>query len=213
MHIVTYIKKKPKLTLYFDPEMPNIDQSCFTGDEPEIFRDHYRDAKEESPERMPQPRGRSVKITAFVDASHASDKITRRSHTGFVIFINRAPIMWYSKKQNTVESSAFSSEFIAMKTCMEQIVSLRFTLRMFGIPIDGITDMLTDNESVMKNTSKIDLSLNKKHSSIAYHAVRLSVAAGVLRVGWVNTHENIADAFTKRLSAQKRDYLFGNWTY
>jgi len=55
--------------------------------------------------------------------------------------------------------------------------------------------------------------LNKKHSSIAYHAVRWSVAAGVLRVGWVNTHENIADAFTKRLSAQKRDYLFGNWTY
>ena len=196
MYIVAFIKKKPKLTLYFDPDTPNIDQSCFTGDEPEVFKDHYRDAKEELPERMPQPRGRSVKINAFVDASHASDKVTRRS-----------------KKQNTVESSAFSSEFIVMKTCIQQMVSLRFKLRMFGIPIDGFTAVLTDNESVMKNTSKIDSSLNKKHSSIPYHAVRWSVAAGVLRVGWVITHENIADAFTKRLRAQKRDYLFGNWTY
>ena len=59
-----------------------------------------------------------------------------------------------------------------MKTCIEKIVSLRFKLRVFGIPIDGSTDALTDNESVMKNTSKIDSSLNKKHSSIAYHALR-----------------------------------------
>ena len=73
---------------------------------------------------MPIPRGRMVSTTAYVDALHAANKMTRRSHTGFILFVNQAPITWYSKRQNTVESSTFSSEFIALKTCMESIVSL-----------------------------------------------------------------------------------------
>ena len=213
LHIVAYIKKKPKLTLYFDPSLPQIDESMFTGDDADVFLDHYRDAKEQMPERMPQPRGRPVTMTAFVDASHAANKVTKRSHTGFIIFVNRAPIIWYSKKQNTVESSTFSSEFIAMKTCMEHIVALRSKLRMFGVPIDGAANVIADNDSVVKNSKKIDSSLNKKHSSIAYHAVRWSVAARIMRVGWIRSEENIADAMTKRLTAAKRDYLFGNWMY
>ena len=213
LHIVAYIRRKPKLTLYFDPDYPIIDENCFTGNTASAFQDHYRDAKEELPARMPKPRGRMVRITSFVDASHAANKVTRRSHTGFLIFVNRAPIIWYSKKQSTVESSTFSSEFIAMKTCMEHIVSLRFKLRMFGIPIDGPADVLCDNLSVVKNSSKIESTLNKKHSQIAYHAVRWSVAANVLRVGWIDGKKNLADAMTKRLPVVKRDYLFGNWTY
>ena len=84
---------------------------------------------------------------------------------------------------------------------------------MFGVPIDGAPNVIADNDSVVKNSSKIDSSLNKKHSSIAYHAVRWSVAARIMRVGWIQSEENIADAMTKRLTAAKRDYLFGNWTY
>ena len=213
LHIVAFLKKKPKLTLYFDPEEPIVDELSFNGESRERFLEHYREAVEEMPNNMPRPRGRPVKTTAFVDASHAGDKRTRRSITGYIIFVNRAPIIWFSKKQNTVESSTFSSEFIAMKTCVEHIAALRFKLRMFGIPVNDGADILCDNESVVNNSSKIESVLNKKHSSIAYHAVRWAVAAGVVRVGWINTNENLADAMTKRLPAIKRDYLFGNWTY
>jgi len=213
LHIVAFLKKKPKLTLYFDPSEPNIDESIFNGESRERFLEQYRDAFEEMPHNMPPPRGRSATTTAFVDSSHGGDKRTRRSVTGYVIFVNRAPIIWYSKKQNTVESSTFSSEFIAMKTCVEHIAALRFKLRMFGMAVDTPTNVLCDNESVVKNSSKIESVLHKKHSSIAYHAVRWAVAAGVVRVGWINTNENVADPFTKRLPAIKREYLFGNWTY
>ena len=96
---------------------------------------------------------------------------------------------------------------------MEQIVSLRFKLRMFGIPIDGPADVLCDNLSAVNNSSKIESTLNKKYSSIAYCAVRWSVAANILRVGWIDGKENSADAMKKRLPVVKRDYLFGNWTY
>ena len=136
------------------------------------------------------------------------------SHSSInIIFINRAPIIWHSKRQNTVESSTFTSEFIAMKACMERIVGIRFKLQMFGIPIDGAADVLCDNQSVVNNSSKFESTLDKKHASIAYHAVRWAVAAGIIRVGKVHKDDNLADAFTKRLSATKREYLFGNWTY
>ena len=214
IHIVAYLKHQPKLTLYFDPERANIDESIFaSGSSPDQFQDLYRDANEELPERMPQPLGISVRITSFVDASHAANKVNRRSHTGFVIFVNRAPIIWFSKRQNTVESSTFSSEFIAMKTCMESIVALRYKLRMFGVPIDGPADVLCDNQSVVLNSSCIDSALNKKHNALAYHATRWSVAAGVMRVGKIDTKDNIADAFTKRLTYMQRAHLFHQWTY
>ena len=100
-----------------------------------------------------------------------------------------------------------------MKACMERIVGIRFKLQMFGIPIDGATDVLCDNQSVLNNSSKFESTLDKKHASIAYHAVRWAVAAGIIRVGKVHKDDNLADAFTKRLSATKREYLFGNWTY
>ena len=90
----------------------------------EDFKLVYRNAKEELPPMMPAPRGMAVEISAFVDASHAANKKTRKSHTGYIIFVNSAPILWYSKRQNTVEASTFGAEFIALKTCVEAIVHL-----------------------------------------------------------------------------------------
>ena len=170
------------------------------------------------PHRMPRPRGVAVETMAFVDASHGANKVTRRSHSGHILFVNSAPVKWLSRRQQTVETSAFSSEFIALKQCLEDVEHLRFKLRMFGIPLfhDGESDatlILCDNYSVVTNTSDVESSLNKKHSSIAYHFARWNVAAGVCKVAWVKTGKNIADAMTKRLSVTARDYLFGKWTY
>ena len=212
LHIFAFLKRKPKLSLYFDPNQPHIDNSIFK-DNADDFKEFYRDAVEEVPPRRPEPRGRGVKITSFVDASHGTNKVTRKSHTGYIVFLNRAPILWFSKAQNTVETSTFSSEFIALKACMEGITSLRYKLQMFGVPIDGPADVLCDNQSVVNNSSKFGSALNKKHNAIAYHAVRWAVAAGVLRVGKVDTKENLADALTKRLAAKVREFLFGSWTY
>ena len=87
---------------------------------------------------MPTPRGPNLSITAFVGASFAQDKKTRKSHTGFIIFVNRAPITWFSKRQSTVETSTFSAEFMAMKSCVSAIESLRFKLRMVGFQLKDL---------------------------------------------------------------------------
>ena len=115
-----------------------------------------------------------------------------------------------------METSAFSAEFLTMKHCIEDIEYLRFKLQMFGIPLCEdrfLTNILCDNEGVVKNSSRVESTLNKKHSAIAYNFTRWNVAAGVCKVSWISTVENIADALTKRLPANVREYLFGNWTY
>ena len=66
---------------------------------------------------------------------------------------------------------------------------------------------------VVKNTSNVESSLNKKQSAIAYHFSRWNVESVVYTIAWIPTRENIADAMTKRLAKAVRDYRFGNWTY
>jgi hypothetical protein len=214
LHVVAFLKRHPKLTLYLSPQLPNVDFGDFQTNRTD-FAEMYRDAKEEMPHKIPSPRGRGMTMLAYVDASHAANKVTRRSHTGYVVFLNRAPILWYSKRQQTVETSTFSAEFIALKVCLEAIEHLRFKLRCFGIPIPNNepTYVFCDNESVVKNTTRIESTLNKKHSAIAYHHCRWSVAAGIISVTHIRTHENIADCFTKRLPSNTRNYLFGSWTF
>ena len=214
LRIFGYLKRKPKVSLCMDPALPVIDYALFRT-KAEDFKEYYHDAYEELPHDMPRPRGRPVVTTAFVDASHAANRKTRKSHTGYIIFVNWAPILWYSKRQQTVEGSTFSSEFIAMKTCVEAIVHLRYKLRMFGIPMpDGhATNIFCDNESVVKNASQVESTLNKKHNSLAYHYCRWATAAGIITTSWIDGEENLSDAMTKRLTQFRREYLFGNWTY
>jgi hypothetical protein len=57
---------------------------------------------------MLKPRGQRVTISAFVDAIHARNKVTRD-----IIYVQNAPILWYSKRQNTVEAATFGSEMVA----------------------------------------------------------------------------------------------------
>ena len=135
---------------------------------------------EELPARCPKPRGNSVIISCFVDADHAGNRVTRRSHTGILIFVNNAPILFYSKRQNTVETSTFGSELVAMRIAKEMIVGLRHKLRMFGVPIDGPANVYCDNQGVVKNTSLPESTLSKKHNAINYHAVREACAAGII---------------------------------
>ena len=167
----------------------------------------YVDAQEDLPTNSPTPLGNPVQINCFVDSDHAGDRVTRRSHTGIIIYLNKSPISWFSKKQATVESSTFGSEFVALRLAVEQIISLRYKLRMLGIPIEGHANVFCDNDSVFKNSTLAESRLTKKHNSVCFHRVRESVAAKIAMPYKVHTDFNLADLLTKSLSAPKRLFL------
>ena len=203
-HIFGYLKMNPKHKLFFDPQHPYIDERAFKEND---WYEFYCDAKERLPNDSPKPRGNMASTHCFVDSDHSGDKVTRQSQTGILIFVNRAPILWYSKRQNAVETSTFGSEFIAMKTVVEQVESLRYKLRMFGVPLEGPTNIFCEIEAVFKNASIPDSTLKNKHTSIFYHCCRDAVVSRTVRVAKEGTLRNLSDLFTKPLSQATREAI------
>ena len=193
-HIFAYLKAHSNAEMVFDPTPVEPDMSLFERQDWSYSSYGYESLKEELPLNMPKPLGKSMTMRVFVDADHAGDLITRRSRTGFIVFLNNAPIYWSSKKQNSVETSTFGSEFVAMKQATEYIRGLRYKLRM----------MFCDNKSVWCNTTAPGSTLKKKSNAIAYHFVREGVARDEWRTTYVNTDDNVADLLTKPLSGPKR---------
>ena len=110
-------------------EHPSIDERIFKRYD---WYNFYRGAKEAIPLDCPEPLGKSMSTHCFVDADLAGNLISRRSQTVFLIFCNRAPIIWHSKRQNAVETSTFGREMMALKNGVELVKALRYNLRMFG---------------------------------------------------------------------------------
>jgi hypothetical protein len=199
-HIFAYLKRYEKSTMVFDDNLPHFDETRFVRCD---WTEFYPGATEAEPPNAPELRGKSVTMSCYVDADHAGCRATRRSHSGILIFLNRAPILWYSKRQNTVETSTFGSEYVAAKTAVEMIEGLRYKLRMMGIPVAGATNFFCDNESVVKSSVRPESTLKKKHNAIAYHRVREAQAADIIRVAWEPTDSNLADLLTKVLPGPK----------
>jgi hypothetical protein len=87
----------------------------------------YGDSDEELPPDMPAPRGNLVRTTTFEDANLMHDLTT-----GILHLVNQTPVAWFSKRQKTVETATYGSEFVAAKIATEQIMDRRYTLRMMG---------------------------------------------------------------------------------
>ena len=206
-HIFAYLKKHENgERIVFDPKLPDIDERVFNSNAE--WQDFYGDVAEELPPNMPEPKGKSVIISCFVDANHAGNVITQRSHTGIIIYVQNAPIIWFSKRQNTVEASSFGSEFVALCTAKDMLVALRYKLQMFGLSIDGPANVFCDNNGVvLKNMTIPESMLAKKHNAINYHAIREAVAARIPRIGKEDGMTNLADLFTKVLTADRRRAL------
>ena len=144
-----------------------IDERVFNADAG--WRDFYGDVHEELPPNMPEARGQPVVVSCFVDANHAGNMITRRSHTGILMsYVQNTPIAWFSKRQSTAESFNFGSEFIALWAAKDMIVALQYKLPMFGVSIAGPANVFCDNNGVVKNTMIPESMLAKKHNAINY---------------------------------------------
>jgi hypothetical protein len=122
----------------------------------------YGDVKEMIPYDAPVPHGNEVDLRLFVDSDHAGEQFTRRSMTGFVIYLNMAPIVWFSKRQPTVESSVFGAEFVAMNNGIETCHGLSNKFRMMSVTLSGQTYVYGDNMDVVHNTQRTESVLKTK---------------------------------------------------
>ena len=95
----------------------------------------YGNVQEIIPNNCPKPLGKSVTTTTTDDVKLLHCLTMDASLTAFLRFCNQTPTDWYSKKQATVETVTYGSDFVAPKTATEQIMDLRYTLRYLCIRI------------------------------------------------------------------------------
>ena len=104
--------------MLFDSEYPTTNEKLFNKYD---WFDLYQDSEEAIPPSMPEARGHGVVVTCFVEADHGGNLRYRKIQTGVLIFINKAPIYWYSKSHTAVKASTFGAELCAMKTEVEML--------------------------------------------------------------------------------------------
>ena len=196
--IFGYLKNFNKGQLFIDPSK-NVQRQLGEKRSMESWEEFYPDAEEDIPPNMPEPCGKKAQITVMVDADHARDKVTRRSVTGILLFVNNTPMIWITKRQKTVETSTYGAELVAGRMATELVLEMRYKLRMLGIPVEESSVVLGDNMSVILNTTLPSSILKKKHNACAYHRIREAIAAKIIDFRHINSEVNIADILTKPL--------------
>ena len=105
-HLFAHLKIKHNSRMVLDPAYPTIDLTQFKECD---WKHFYSQAREQIPGHAPNPRVKDVDLRIFVNSDHRDNSVTRRSRTRFFILLNMAPASWYSKKQITIETSAFGA--------------------------------------------------------------------------------------------------------
>jgi hypothetical protein len=177
------------------------------SDMPEVeydwTRSVYGKVKEEIPKDIPKPLGKPVVMTSYVDANLYHDMLSGRSVTAALHFLNQTPIDWFSKKQATVETATYGSEFVAARMTVQQIMGLRQTLRYLGVAIKGSTRLFGDNGSVVKGGSIPHSLLKMRHHGLSYHITREAVASKTVDFRFIPGHLNPADILSKHWGYQQ----------
>ena len=143
----------------------------------------------------------SVPLTMYVDADWAGDIDDRRSTTGCVIMLFGAPVIWLSKKQNTVALSTAEAEYMALSLGLQELKFLMQLLVQIGLIPKLPIPVYSDNQAAISISSNPAVSHSRtKHIDLRHHYVRECVSSGEIRVEWISSKDQLADVFTKGLN-------------
>jgi transposase InsO family protein len=156
-----------------------------TRDHGIIFRRHF-DVK----------RG-CVTIRVYSDADWAGDKETRKSRSGYIVFINGSPVSWFSKKQTCHALSSCEAEIVAMTEAIKECMWLRSFLSELKIKFNDPIPLYVDNQAAMALSLDPVNHSGSKHIDLRYKFILEAVAKKFVVPIYVATGANIADIFTK----------------
>ncbi|XP_066323280.1 uncharacterized mitochondrial protein AtMg00810-like [Miscanthus floridulus] len=138
-------------------------------------------------------------LTVYTDADWMGYPDTRKSISGYVVFLEDNLISWSSKHQPTVSRSSVEAEYRAVANGVAEACWLRQLLIELRCPLRRATVVYYDNVSAVYLSTNPVQHQRTKHIEIDLHFVRERVALGEVRVLHVPTSSQYADIFTKGL--------------
>ncbi|XP_016675126.1 uncharacterized mitochondrial protein AtMg00810-like [Gossypium hirsutum] len=140
-------------------------------------------------------------LVGFSDANWGTDIDDRQSTTGFCVFFGGNPVAWGSKKQLVVSRSTAEAEYRGLAHTVTEIVWLESLLSELHIVPSKKATVWCDNSGAVAISANPVLHSKFKHVELDLFFVREKVATGQLIVGHVPAQDQVADIFTKPLSA------------
>lgn len=140
-----------------------------------------------------------IQLIGFTDADYANCPDTRKSISGYCFSLGSGMVSWATRKQKTVSLSSCEAEYIAAAEACKECTWLRSLLEALGLCQPSPTPLLCDNQSSITLARDPSFHARVKHINVKYHYIRECIELGELYIHWVNTKDNIADAFTKAL--------------
>jgi hypothetical protein len=151
--------------------------------------------------------GTSLQLEAYSDADWASCPNTRRSVSGWCMFLGSSFISWKSKKQACVSKSSTESEYIAMSSTCSEITWLRGLLGELGVPQLTQTSLYTDNTSTIQIVVNHVFHKRIKHIKVDCHSIREALVRQEITLPHISTKHQTADIFTKALSRHHHKFM------
>jgi hypothetical protein len=152
------------------------------------------------------------KLSAYVDADYAEDKDTRKSTTGYIFHLGSCSVAWNSTLQPIVTTSTTYAEYVAMSREAQENAYLRAIMKDLGINLPA-TLLQADNQGAIFLSENEAFHKRTKHIDVRYHYIREQVSLKKIKIEYVPTKDNVADALTKALAygpfATHRGVLLG----
>lgn len=140
-----------------------------------------------------------VIVSAWADADWASDRVDRKSITGWVAMINGDPVSWASKKQKVVALSTCEAELYAESAVIQETLWLKDLLSEISLRVPSPPLIHGDNQSTIGLSKNGIKSERTKHVAIKYAHIFDEVSKENVRLKWVPSAEQLADIFSKAL--------------
>ena len=109
-------------------------------------------------------------------------KTANKKKSGYLRFLRRTPVKYFSKRQVSVQTSTFGAEFVSLKRAVEEAVTIRYYLRSMGVKVSKPTIIYGDNLSAIRNTVDPGSPVKKKYLALAYHFCREHYGAGIVAI-------------------------------